>query len=342
MRSWFLFLLFLVLLGSIGFLVYRRTSRNVGEPNGSAPAASSPAVPAAANLQKESLNIQKNQGTPVDAVAKTSDPAMPAEASVAVKYKEAILAAEAAGARKDLPARARHLTVALNVALSREGKEGWSMAEPAAALLRETNQQLWFNPDETFRSTTERPAPLAKIISQLAKKNPPVRVGIGLLAKMNRLADVNVVPGHKRLRIPDDSLNITVRRKSFSLVLYLGEYALDAFPIGIGKPSSPTPEGKFEIRELQHLDQYKREATKWVRPEDGKELYYGDLEYPFGKRFLRFTEPFDHYGIHGTDRDDAIGAAISHGCVRMKNVDVETLANYLDTASSPKIVVSIE
>lgn len=31
------------------------------------------------------------------------------------------------------------------------------------------------------------------------------------------------------------------------------------------------------------------------------------------------------YGIHGTNRPDSIGRAASHGCIRMRNADVEEL-----------------
>jgi lipoprotein-anchoring transpeptidase ErfK/SrfK len=33
----------------------------------------------------------------------------------------------------------------------------------------------------------------------------------------------------------------------------------------------------------------------------------------------------DGYGIHGTDEPATIGTAASHGCVRLRNEDIETL-----------------
>ncbi|CCF15163.1 putative L,D-transpeptidase YkuD domain protein [Brevibacillus laterosporus GI-9] len=33
-----------------------------------------------------------------------------------------------------------------------------------------------------------------------------------------------------------------------------------------------------------------------------------------------------HYGIHGTNNPASIGKYVSHGCIRMYNRDVETLA----------------
>ena len=33
----------------------------------------------------------------------------------------------------------------------------------------------------------------------------------------------------------------------------------------------------------------------------------------------------DGYGIHGTDQPESIGKSASHGCVRLRNEDIETL-----------------
>lgn len=39
----------------------------------------------------------------------------------------------------------------------------------------------------------------------------------------------------------------------------------------------------------------------------------------------RRLELGDGYGIHGTDHPESIGRSVSHGCVRMRNEDIETL-----------------
>jgi lipoprotein-anchoring transpeptidase ErfK/SrfK len=33
----------------------------------------------------------------------------------------------------------------------------------------------------------------------------------------------------------------------------------------------------------------------------------------------------DGYGLHGTDEPESIGQSASHGCVRLRNEDIETL-----------------
>jgi lipoprotein-anchoring transpeptidase ErfK/SrfK len=33
----------------------------------------------------------------------------------------------------------------------------------------------------------------------------------------------------------------------------------------------------------------------------------------------------DGYALHGTDKPESIGRSVSHGCVRLRNEDIETL-----------------
>lgn len=74
------------------------------------------------------------------------------------------------------------------------------------------------------------------------------------------------------------------------------------YPVGIGKKETPTPVGTFTI------------INRAVEPGG-----------PFGVRWLGLSLP--HYGIHGTNRPDTIGKAVSNGCIRMYNNDVLELAN---------------
>lgn len=72
------------------------------------------------------------------------------------------------------------------------------------------------------------------------------------------------------------------------------------FPVAIGKPSTPTPTGNFSI------------LNKIMNP--------GGV---LGTRWMQFTR--QNHGIHGTNQPWLIGEAVSLGCVRMHNYNVETL-----------------
>ncbi|WP_077622863.1 L,D-transpeptidase family protein [Sediminibacillus massiliensis] len=48
---------------------------------------------------------------------------------------------------------------------------------------------------------------------------------------------------------------------------------------------------------------------------------------PFGTMWMSLSK--EHYGIHGTNDPSSIGQAVSRGCIRMYNEDVEELASII-------------
>lgn len=95
----------------------------------------------------------------------------------------------------------------------------------------------------------------------------------------------------------------------YAIELNLGERTLRllqdggvvaAYPIAIGKPATPTPTGTFSI------------LNKAVDP--------GGV---FGTRWLGVTPT--GIGIHGTNAPSSIGLAVTNGCIRLYNQDVETI-----------------
>lgn len=92
------------------------------------------------------------------------------------------------------------------------------------------------------------------------------------------------------------------------LTLFDGAHALLTYPIGVGKPATPTPLGDFYI------------VSRILHP--------GGM---LGTRWLGLN--YDAYGIHGTDRPDSIGRMVSNGCIRLHNHHVETLFDYVPFAT---------
>lgn len=88
-------------------------------------------------------------------------------------------------------------------------------------------------------------------------------------------------------------------------ILYLMDINRDIlikkYIVATGKSSTPTPIGSFKIIQ----------KGKWGEG--------------FGTRWMKLSVPWGKYGIHGTDRPGSIGYNASHGCVRMKNKDIEEL-----------------
>ena len=85
------------------------------------------------------------------------------------------------------------------------------------------------------------------------------------------------------------------------------------FDVAVGAPSSPSPVGRFTI--VNRL-----ENPAYYAP--GKVVAAGPAN-PLGTRWMGLG--FRGIGIHGTDQPGSIGHARSHGCIRLRNRDVEEL-----------------
>jgi len=92
---------------------------------------------------------------------------------------------------------------------------------------------------------------------------------------------------------------------------------LRTFDVAVGAPQSPTPTGTFTI--VNHITNptwyYK---GKVVGPGPGN---------PVGTRWMGLS--FAGYGIHGTNVPNSIGKNVSHGCIRLRNSDIEQLFELL-------------
>jgi lipoprotein-anchoring transpeptidase ErfK/SrfK len=88
---------------------------------------------------------------------------------------------------------------------------------------------------------------------------------------------------------------------------------VEVYDVAVGKPATPSPVGTFTIvNRVAHPTYY--------RP--GVVIGPGDRN-PLGTRWMGLSEK--GYGIHGTDQPGSIGYAKSHGCIRLRNADVERL-----------------
>ena len=93
------------------------------------------------------------------------------------------------------------------------------------------------------------------------------------------------------------------------LVLLEGDRVLKTYDVAVGKPSTPSPVGEFKI--ISHAID-----PVWKNVPPGPSN-------PVGTRWLGLS--IKGYGIHGTNAPNSIGKAASHGCIRMRNRDVEEL-----------------
>ena len=97
------------------------------------------------------------------------------------------------------------------------------------------------------------------------------------------------------------------------LAVVENDEVVQLFAVAVGAPSSPSPTGTFTI--------VNRVANPtYYHP--GKVVASGPQN-PIGTRWIGLSQK--GYGIHGTDQPSSIGYAKSHGCIRLRNSDVERL-----------------
>jgi lipoprotein-anchoring transpeptidase ErfK/SrfK len=106
-----------------------------------------------------------------------------------------------------------------------------------------------------------------------------------------------------------------------------------SYPVAVGKPSYPTPKGTFNIKRIIWNPRWVPPDSKWARDKTAKAP--GEPGNPMGRVKIFFSEP-DYY-IHGTREVDSLGAAESHGCIRMRNTDVIALAKTVMAAGGKPV-----
>ncbi len=89
--------------------------------------------------------------------------------------------------------------------------------------------------------------------------------------------------------------------------------AVKIYAVAVGGKASPSPVGEFKI--VHRIAQ-----PTYYAP--GKIIPPGRSN-PLGTRWLGLSQK--GYGIHGTNEPGSIGRNASHGCIRMRNRDVEEL-----------------
>src|SRR4051812_2879480 len=85
------------------------------------------------------------------------------------------------------------------------------------------------------------------------------------------------------------------------------------YPVAVGKATTPSPSGSFQIV---------NRVTNPTYYHPGQVIEPG-ADNPLGNRWIGLNQK--GYGIHGTNAPKSIGKAASHGCIRMAKKDLEEL-----------------
>ncbi|HIK17768.1 MAG TPA: L,D-transpeptidase [Leptolyngbyaceae cyanobacterium M33_DOE_097] len=113
-------------------------------------------------------------------------------------------------------------------------------------------------------------------------------------------------------------LRLVVDLSDRTVYVYRNEAKMAQYPLAVGQSGWETPLGEFKVNRM------KRNPV-WRHPITGEVIPSGDRN-PLGRHWIGFTSNAGfEIGFHGTYREDLIGQAVSHGCLRMRNKDVEAL-----------------
>ncbi len=95
-------------------------------------------------------------------------------------------------------------------------------------------------------------------------------------------------------------------------------------PVGIGAAATPTPAGRFYVRELLQMHPTTTSYGPYIFGTSG----YAKLsEFPGGGII----------GVHGTSQPALIPGRPSHGCVRLRNADIKQLTKRLPIGAAVRI-----
>ena len=113
---------------------------------------------------------------------------------------------------------------------------------------------------------------------------------------------------------PPGEISLVIKVTQRVLDVYSDGQIYKTYRIAVGKSQTPTPIGEWNI--------------VW------KDYNWGT---GFGTRWMGLNVPWGIYGIHGTNKPWSIGQFASHGCIRMRNKDVEELFEWVPVGTPVRI-----
>lgn len=178
--------------------------------------------------------------------------------------------------------------------------------------------------------------------------------GVGNRRSLGYLELVKANPGVDPW-LPGEGTQITLPRryvlpdaKREGIVINLAEYRLyyfngdqvQVYPVGVGTEDNPSPLTNARVT-------MRLESPAWYPPKSVRAEYDARNEYlprmippgpenPLGPYALLLSE--EGYLIHGTNKQFGVGMAVSHGCFRMYNEDIERFIYDVDKGTNVTVI----
>ncbi len=209
----------------------------------------------------------------------------------------------------------------------------------ASTLSDEWSSSMWAHP-VTNAPVRSAPSGDARTIARLHPKtemrSPEVYLMLSQQTDAKRRLWVRIrVPGQpngrtgwvRRATLGDAHTTRTallVDKSDLRATVYKDGEPVWSAPVGIGTPTTPTPNGRFYVRELLKMNPPTGAYGPYIYGTSG----YAKLsEFPGGGII----------GVHGTSQPGLIPGRPSHGCVRLRNADLRKLQKLLPIGAPVRI-----
>jgi lipoprotein-anchoring transpeptidase ErfK/SrfK len=197
--------------------------------------------------------------------------------------------------------------------------------------LRKHETRARFAPVTRAVTARSSPSPTAVPVADLATETPEGTTNIVLvLGEVTKPSGqqvhirLPVLPNDRTAWVPRRALGgygfvhtrLVVDRERLTATLFRDGRAVFRAAVGVGRAESPTPTGRFYIRE---------ELTGFGNP------FYGPIAYGTSARSEVLTDwpGGGIVGVHGTNEPELIPGRISHGCIRLRNPDILRLSRLM-------------
>jgi len=203
--------------------------------------------------------------------------------------------------------------------------------EEMRKMLDAINKELFFSKTPSPDSVIVEIQP-GDTLSGIAKKQGRDEYFTQVIMLVNGISDARRIRAGRKLKIPQGTFSAVAQKEAHRLIVLLNGNYIKEYPVTMGAPESPTPEGKFV------LDMGKAKNPDWTSP-DSQVYKFGDPKNILGTRWMPFNDTEGHHGlgIHGTTDPESIGKDVSNGCIRMRNEDVEEIFGMLAPGGTVEI-----
>lgn len=156
-------------------------------------------------------------------------------------------------------------------------------------------------------SPSSTPSPSPSAAAPASAPTAPLQVGI---------ADILSTSLQPVALIQQPQLVVDLSQRQVSL--YQNGRLQISYDIAVGQAGWETPSGQFQVLNMQ-------KNPPWQNPITGETVVSG-ADNPLGSRWIGFwTDGKHQIGFHGTNQEELIGQAVSHGCIRMRDRDIQAL-----------------